>query len=1048
MSTLISRLAQLIVQDNAVLFVGAGLRHGGDQPPAVQQIADSLAERIQYQRPDRSLPAVARDFEVLRGRNALILALREELEKLSGDRPVPIYQLIADAVLPRTKILTTRFDRALEQALEQFGKPYVLIVRDTDVPFFDETKISLIKMQGDISQPDSLVITEDDIDAFISKLPTVSDVVRAFFATKTLIFLGYDLNSDQFKRLFRQVTRDLSSFRRQAYAILPQPLDEVEVRYWRDQNVEIHAQDPIPFLEDLARAVKSASKQPRPSTNPVAHVATPTLPLRPYKGLDSFTRADEAIFTSRLEESYRLTNRILAHRLTVLYGESGSGKTSLLQAGAGPQLARNRALLVTCAPVPGQPLPELIRRSLVDTGLAAGLPKPGGTGLPDIIRAWQRVLDGPIVLGIDQFESFFLAYSPQERPAALSVLNESLNDRSLDLRLVVVVREDFLGRLQTLEELVPGLLDVRFRLERLGREAARAAIEEPARLFNVTWEPALIQTLLDDLVESQDGGVAPPQLQIVCDHLYQRFVEGAGGLVGEGGVHITLAQFKSLGGTGAILGTYLNQAALSFPADQQPTVRRLLGSLVSSSGVKQRLALDDLARAVEIGPEEATSILDELTRQRLVRRYEIRDEGTDRTGVEYDLTHDYLVAPIARWLGDDFWAAQKARELLRQALPEWGSRSRLLALDDLRLVTAQRGHIHLSDAEAEMLYAAAVSYDHHPLDYADSLPHATRQRILLRLMEHPEAFARRQAAHQLATYSGDDVSVALAQAALSDPGEAVRTAAAQAIAQSLDQDGTTGDRGALAHLVEATAEPKTAGAALKALATIRDVQPLAQEHLPPELRPPIQRQVWAARWRRKQHHILTSTLRGMQGGFWGLGLGMGLFLGPIDVFASGFDRVSWRALIQLVSVGIPVAGVMGALVAGSGAFAWAILRDLGDREGRWRIWAIMTPLSAVVMGLSLLLYTYVFSGQPQPLRSMLAGLLIGLGLVGTATAPLKVPRLLGLGLAALAGIVAFGLAWYLGLIFNRSSFWWLLIMGGASGIGFFLGLNPGRREVH
>jgi hypothetical protein len=44
-------------------------------------------------------------------------------------------------------------------------------------------------------------------------------------------------------------------------------------------------------------------------------------------------------------------------------------------------------------------------------------------------------------------------------------------------------------------------------------------------------------------------------------------------------------------------------------------------------------------------------------------------------------------------------------------------------------------------------------------------------------------------------------------------------------------------------------------------------------------------------------------------------------------------------------------------------------------------------------------------------------------------------------------MAAFGLAWGMGLIFNRSSFAWLLLMGGASGVGFFLGLNPGRQEV-
>jgi HEAT repeat protein len=1053
MTTLVNLLAQLVVQDNAILFVGPVLRGERDQAPEVEQVADALAKRIQYQRPDRGLPAVARDFEVLRGRQGLIMALREELEKQSSDRPVPIYQLIADAVLPSTKILTTRFDRVLEQALDQFGKPYVLIVRDTDVPFFDESKVSLVKMQGDINQPDSLVITEDDVDAFISKLPTISDLVRAFFATKTLIFLGYDLSNDQFKRLFRQVTRDLSSFRRQAYAILSQPLDEVEIRYWHEQNVQIHTQDPIAFLEDLSRAVKEAGKEPRASTNPLAQLAAHELPTRPYKGLESFTGADEAIFSSRLEETYRLTNRILAHRLTVLYGQSGSGKTSLLQAGAGPQLARNRALLITCAPAPDQKLADVMYRHLVDAGLAAGLTEPQGNELPALIREWQRALDGPIILGVDQFEQFFVAYDPQDRQAAVSTLGELLNDRSLDLRLVLVVREDFLGRLQTMEKSIPGLLDYRFRLERLGREATRAAIEEPARHFNVGWEPALVDRLLDDLAEGEEGGVAPPQLQIVCDYVYRTLVEEAEDPVGDPGVQITLAQFQALGGTSAILGQYMDRTITGFPPDQQPAARRLLGSLVSSSGVKQRLGPGDLARAADLELEEAAAILDELTQGRLVRRYAPGEEVLDQARVEYDLAHDYLVVHIARWLGDDFWAAQKAREILRQARPEWESRGRLLAQDDLRLVSAQKGQMRFSDTETEILYAAAVSYDHHPEDWTESLPDTVRQEILLRLMEHPEPFARRHAAHQSAVVHSGEISAALVRKANADPDPTVREAAARAIARPQPEGTEKGDgaadREAVAQLVKAAADPDTLDGALEALTTVRDLQPSSQTLLSDSLRGLIQRRVWRARWRRNRPQILSRTLRGIQGGFWGLGLGMGLFLSLNAVFASGQDRIdNWRTVVQLMSLGVPIAGLMGALTAGSGSFAYSTLRSLSDREQRWCIWAIMTAVSGVMMSLGFLLFAFIFLGQPQPLRSVLAGLLIGLGLVGTATLPIGLPRLLGLGLSAVAGVATFLAVSQLGLIFGHDKLWWLLIMGAASGIGLYLGLNPGRQEVH
>jgi hypothetical protein len=1047
MSDLATQLAQLIAQDNAILFVGASLRQRPDQPSLLQQIADALATRIHlelsptlsHSPPSHDLPRIARDFEVLQGRPALILALREELEKLVG-QPDPIDQLIADVVLPTSKVITTRFDRVLELALERLQKPYVLIVRDTDVPFFDETKVTLIKMQGDIGQPDSLVLTEDEVEDFISKLPTVSDVVRAFFATKTLIFLGYELNGEQFKRFFRQVTRSLAGFRRRAYAITAQPMDEVEQRYWEGQNVEICVQDPMAFLEALAQAIRAAVPQPL-SAPSVPLRAQPPLPPRPYKALESFAETDTAIFAGRTEESQRLVNRVLAHRLTVLYGESGSGKSSLLRAGAAPRLTQQRALLAICTPTPGQPLSELLRQGLMEAGMSIGLHHPDCEDLPETIHRWQQALNGPIVLAIDQFEQFFAVYDGPERQAALAFLNELLRSHTLDLRLLLVLREDFLGRLQTLEGQLPGALDVRFRLERLGREAARAAIEEPARLFGVTWEPALVQTLLDGLYDETVGGIAPPQLQIACDRLYEEVRR-------RGESQVSLVLFREMGDIQGILGDYLDQTVAHFSPEQQPIARTLLGALVSSSGIKQRLALDDLARAVEMEPKRIVALLDELTRQRLIRRYEVARWGSDTPRWEYELTHEVLIPRIARWLGDDFWAAQKVREIVRQALPEWESHSRLLAPGDLRQVAAQRGHVHFSDVEMEMLYANAVSYDEPSADWQASLSETTRRNILRRLIEHPEAFVRRQAARRLAAFPNDDVAIALARMAVADPDAAARAIAAQAIAEFMGQDDKTSSHAAIASLVSAVGEHSTAEMALQALTAIRDLCPVIQGRLPANLRGLIRRRVWAIRWQRNQAHILAATLQGMQGGFWGLGLGMGIFFGLYNLVNSGVDRVAPRVALGAALYGLSLAGVLGAFTAGSGALAHMALRSLQDRERSLRTWAFTTGISAVLFSLGLVLVGSISAGQPRPLQTWAAGGIIGLGLAGAATAPLpgdlrpKLERSLRLFLTALTGMAAFMLAGWLDLFFHRS-LGWLILMGGAGGVGFFLGLNPG-----
>jgi hypothetical protein len=341
-----------------------------------------------------------------------------------------------------------------------------------------------------------------------------------------------------------------------------------------------------------------------------------------------------------------------------------------------------------------------------------------------------------------------------------------------------------------------------------------------------------------------------------------------------------------------------------------------------------------------------------------------------------------------------------------------------------------------------MVYAAAVGYDHHPQDWDPVLSEAARRRVLLRLMTHPEPFVRERAARRLAAFAGEEVSAALARAAVGDPDAGVRRAAAVAAARpDLKPEAT-------AQIVRVATEQKADGAALQALIVMRDVQPRVESHLPTELIRRVRRGAWAVRWRRHRHQILTTTLRGMQGGFAGLGLGIGLFLGLYSLLAGGFDGLAlpWQTVVSAMSVGVPLAGVIGMLAAGSGGFAGAVARALQDRERPWRRWLIVTGTSAAVLGLGFLLLAYVFgaAGGVRPLRSVLAGAVIGLGLAGAATAPLELAAPLRLGLATLAGVAAFVLAWALGLIFNYT-FWWLLLMGIPGSAGFFWGLNPSLR---
>lgn len=1038
MPDLIARLARLIVQDNAVLFVGAALRQQPGQEPLVQQIAQALAAQINYQRPDASLPAVARDYEVLRGRRALIQAVREQLQQ-ADTHPTAIHQLIADAVLPNTKVITTRFDRILEHALDQSGKPYVLIVRDTDVPFFDESKITLIKMQGDITQPDSLVLTEDDIDAFIDRLPTISDVVRSFFATKTLIFLGYDLQSAPFKRFYNHVTRKLTVYRRQAYAITPQALPDIEQQYWEQQNVEVCEREPLTFLQTLATWVKAGVTA---GVSPPPPIPAPTLPppSAPYKGLASFSAGDQSIFFARTEASQRLTHRILAHRITLLYGTAGVGKTSLMQAGVRPQLRQMGAWVVDMAPQVGLSLEDGLSTALAESAAHAGLSLPPADSLNDSLRRQQHDLRGPIVIIIDPFEAHLAESDPAISQANWQTLQSLAEDRSLDLRWVWVLREDRMAELPAPAWWEHPALSARFRLDRLTREAAHSAIVEPAHQFDIEWAPAVVEQMLDELEDAEGRGILPAQLQLVCQRLFETLAPGER--------RITPAFYAQSGGVESLLSGYLDQVIASLPPDRQSLARTLLATLVTSGGSRQRLSLAELLEVVSTSPATAESLLDDLVAQHLLQRWEMPPTASAPRPqrLHYELIHDYLTTPISVWLNEAFWTAQKAREILRRHLPAWQQDGRLLATDDLRTVAALREQLRLTPAALDLLYASAVGLDADAAGWAPLLTPDRRGAMLVHLQDHADPSVRSRALRAMANCDTPQIVEALATAAVAATTVVEREAAATAIACALQDHGLAAPLQAL--LASATDSPLSPDL-LHALTLIRDRAPASHALLPPSLRRPIQRRVWQCRWRRAWPRILAATAQGAQGGFWGLGFSLGLLLALASTKTFG-DFVDLRRTVGLILAGVSLGGVIGALVVGGAAFIRTAVQALTDAERPRRTWLLTSGMGALMFALGMVVINFGARG-PLLVGPMLAtGALLGALLVGVATQPWQLPGWIRLLATMTVGIGAFLLVFTLNLAFTGAEWWWLVITGIASGAGMYAGLHrwlPGSRMM-
>jgi hypothetical protein len=853
-------LLEQFERGNVLLFIGEQVGRDVEGQTSVDQLAAELAARCGIDHPEEyTFPEVAQAYQDATGRQALVQFVRDQLEA-QGDQPKEIHRLIA-AFTRRLVLVTTALDRRLERAFEEKGRPLHVIIGNMDVPFDDERVTQLYKLRGSLERVESLVLTEDDHEVFFEDQASISVALQGYLVRKTIVFVGYELADAHFKRLYRKVTAPLDAYARLAYAFGHAPSALVSA-WCKRHGIQVVEVRPATYLEELARQLAERARpvsvgQPQP----VEQAAIP-IPVRPYKLLDFYETGDAAIFFGRERETQRLTSLIHAHRLALLYGASGTGKTSLLLAGVVPQLERAdppyETVTVRALEDPLLTIRSTLRRRLP----AAGLPEDGS--LIELLDAATRALERSLVIILDQFEEFFIRFGPSFRASFFAELEALYHARDLPVKLVFSLREDWLASMSEIEERIPGVYRAKMRLLPLSREQASQAITQPVEQLGMSYAPTLVDRLLDDLMDGQadrlaageGGGVMPPQLQLVCDALYER-------ARAEGRQAITIADYEGMGGAHDILVRHLEEALREHPGQERDVARRVLVCLVTSQVTK--VALDQKSICVEVGADRelVEPVLSRLVRQRLVRRM---DEGR-----AYELIHDVLADCIAGWIDDEDRQLKRARELLRRELSDWQQDpSILLSESKFQRVNAVRERLRFSDEETALLLRAAVMY-------ADGVPYWLEQvaepdaqaGILLDMLEHASRPARLTAARYLAGFSQDRVATALAHSALEDSESGVRDRAAVSLGGLEVEAGTQ----LLIDAVSAPDSPQQAQA-VHALALIQDVAP---DQLT-ALRAPIRRQVnyelGKIRFGRNWSSIRMVTAAGAIGGAAGFGLGL------------------------------------------------------------------------------------------------------------------------------------------------------------------------------
>ena len=218
-------LFQLISKGDVVLFVGAGLSLYAGLPSG-NQLSEFLYEGLSKQEKkiinsNLNLSDLAEEIYRIKGntRNYIIQKLQEKilLNKFSS---ISTHENISK--IPHFRdIITTNYDQLFE---ESFKSKLNIIYSDQQVAYSTNNKVNLFKIHGDLSVPDSIIITKSDYDNFFSNNKSDSvlwNVIKERISTKNILFVGYNLEDSNIAVIFDKISKNLGSNRKECFFVSP-----------------------------------------------------------------------------------------------------------------------------------------------------------------------------------------------------------------------------------------------------------------------------------------------------------------------------------------------------------------------------------------------------------------------------------------------------------------------------------------------------------------------------------------------------------------------------------------------------------------------------------------------------------------------------------------------------------------------------------------------------------------------------------------------------------------------------------------------------------
>jgi len=523
---------------------------------------------------------------------------------------------------------------------------------------------------------------------------------------------------------------------------------------------------------------------------------------RAFVGMDYFKEDDAPRFKGRDGDARSLWQRVVASPVTLLVGDSGVGKSSLICAGLFPLLHRARWRTAYARPLDDPDhfiIRDLWREILKEA-------PPTDTSIVDTLARMSRAAgSAKLLVVLDQFEDVARLLVPAQLDGLRRALVAVQAERFRNLRLLVTYRADAEAALGPFFQEASGSDRglPRIYLQPLSRDGARAALEAGLAEAQVGVKAPLLDVIANELdAQTQAPGVYSPFVQMVGETLCRAAHDENEGI-------LTEEVYRAKGGCSGIIGHYLLGRLAEF-VEQEGAARKVLIALVRSTGVKVQHALDDVQAETGLAVDQLEPLLARLVNKRMVRRL-----GSG----QYEIIHDHLALLVNQQIVNASERQLKElRELLDLKARAFATYHTLLMPEEMARLYAAREHILPTDDQMwlllhsclwgqgpawfwlrdapedryvpimrDALSSPAVSVRRHAVVL---LTEATRQAAipdLREMLKDSDEYVRRAAVRTLGQVAGRDAIPDLREM-LKDSDEGVLQAAVEALAQAAGQD--------------------------------------------------------------------------------------------------------------------------------------------------------------------------------------------------------------------------------------------------------------------